>query len=166
LSNVAVGILLFISLLLQSTVLHRLSIAGAYPDLILVVTIMIGLLRGTGYGAAVGFIGGLLQDILIGRFIGMNALVKMIVGYLVGLTEEKVFKENFITPFAAVLLGTLLSELLLWLLFRLYGRSIPFMSVLLRIILPGTAYNCLVAAFFIGKVNRASVPVLTHNRDA
>lgn len=165
-SSAAIGLLLFISLLLQSTVMYRLSIAGACPDLLLVLTVMTGLLHGTRYGTAVGFIGGLLQDLLIGRFLGMNALVKMVTGYLVGLTEEKVFKENFITPFAAVLLGTLGSELLLWLLFRVYGRSISLFSALPRVILPGAAYNCLIAVFYVGKVKRANLPTVMQNRNA
>jgi rod shape-determining protein MreD len=166
LSSAAAGFWLFVSLLLQSTVLHRLAIAGTRPDLLLVLTIITGLLQGTRYGAAVGFIGGLMQDILIGRFLGMNALVKMIIGYLVGMTEEKVFKENFLTPFAAVLLGTLLSELLLWFLFRVYGRAIPFSDALLRIILPGIGYNCLVAVLCIARLNRVKLTALTYDRSA
>ncbi len=147
--NAAVGALLVGSLILQATVLPRLAIAGARPDLLLVVTILLGLRFGPLPGAGVGLAGGLLQDVLIGRFIGMNALTKGLTGYCIGLAEEKLFKENIATPLAAVLVGTITHESLFWLLQAGFGRYVPLPAALGRVIIPGALFNCFLAALIL-----------------
>ena len=57
---------------------------SARPDAMLLVTLYIGMRRGSEGGLITGFILGLLQDILSGGLLGANSLSKGLSGYLTG----------------------------------------------------------------------------------
>ena len=70
----ALVVLAIISLLLQSTILPYLTVGGVTPDLILVLAVLYSIFQGPKRGALMGFILGLMEDLFLGRFIGMKAL--------------------------------------------------------------------------------------------
>jgi len=79
------------AVLLQVTLLSRLGLPGATPDLVLVVVLAFGAVRGPTTGAGVGFAAGLLVDLIppsLGYF-GLTALLLAIAGYLMGVVAER-----------------------------------------------------------------------------
>lgn len=66
---------------LQATVVHRLAVTGAVPDLVLVMLAVLVIDRGPVAGVIAGFLLGFLQDLGNAELLGMNALAKSIVGY-------------------------------------------------------------------------------------
>jgi len=134
-------ILVFLSILLQTTVFDFFQVAGVKPDLVLLIVIIYGLVKGPKAGAIVGFFSGLLVDLTMGSFIGLNALVKMITGYMIGFGETKVFKENLIIPILAVFTASLFNEFLLYLLHTAFGYQGDIFSVISRNIVPVAIYN-------------------------
>lgn len=102
------GLVLVFFLVLQATALPLVAIGGVRPDLMLIATISAGLLLGREHGVGVGFFAGLLQDLASGNIFGLSVLAKTTAGYLAGLMERKVFKENILLPLMAVMLGTVL----------------------------------------------------------
>ena len=54
----------FVAALLQVVIVSSLVIAGGAPDLLLVVVVALGLLRGSVPGAVLGFLGGLVVDVV------------------------------------------------------------------------------------------------------
>jgi rod shape-determining protein MreD len=112
------GLVLVLFLVLQATVLPLVAIGGVRPDIMLIATISTGLLLGREHGVGLGFFAGLLQDLASGNVFGLNLLAKTTVGYMSGLMERKVFKENILLPLLAVMLGTALhSAVSLFILF-------------------------------------------------
>lgn len=109
-------ILFLVSLILQSTVFSHLNIAGIKPDLVLVFIVFYALLNGPKEGALIGFVGGMLQDLLFGQDLGMNTVAKTVVGYTFGVLEKKIYKDNILIPMVALFLGTFLNETILYLL--------------------------------------------------
>ena len=69
---------------------------SAAPDLLLVGTLVIGMLRGPVPGAASGLALGFAGDILAGRLIGLGALTIALSGAAAGLIARRVFRENLI----------------------------------------------------------------------
>ena len=53
-------------------------------------------------GAVVGGITGLLQDAMTVGVFGFHILSRICVGYIVGLTKEKVFKDNYLYHMSAI----------------------------------------------------------------
>ncbi len=101
------SLLLMIEIIIESTIFPFLKIRGVTPDIVLITIISMGLIYGKREGIILGLIGGLLSDILFGRVLGLHALPYMLIGYLMGLASERVYKENRIIPFLFTIIGTL-----------------------------------------------------------
>src|SRR6266436_10357522 len=82
--SVGTSLLILTALLLQTTLLPHLALFRVVPDLMLVVVICIGLVRGPSSGATAGFVGGMLRDLLLDAPTGLSALAYVTVGYVVG----------------------------------------------------------------------------------
>ena len=59
-----VGVVVFAAAMLQTVFVSSMSLGGGTADLLLVVVVSLGLLRGAIPGAVVGFAGGLVVDLL------------------------------------------------------------------------------------------------------
>ncbi|MDW7674104.1 MAG: rod shape-determining protein MreD [Bacillota bacterium] len=144
---VGLFLLALVSLVLQSTVFSYLAIAGVKPDLLLIAVVFFSFIRGHRHGAVLGFCYGLLEDLVVGRFIGLNALIKMTIGFLVGLTEGKIYKENLIAPGLLVLLASIISGYLNLILLGIAGIPLAFGENFWRTIFPIALYNIGLAPF-------------------
>lgn len=135
--------ILLISFILQTTLVPHLKIFGAQPDLILVVVAAYAFIHGSAGGSIGGFFGGLLQDMVLIRNMGFNALCKTIVGYLAGLVERTVFAESILLPVVAIFLASLLHETI-YLSFSVFlGEVVPLDLSLWRIVIPSAIYNAI-----------------------
>ena len=94
------------ALLLQLTVVGRLPLPGAAPDLLLVLVVAFALAEGPTSGMITGFVAGLLADALSVHEIGRLALAYAVAGYLTGLLHDDTDRST-IKPFGVVLLGSL-----------------------------------------------------------
>lgn len=144
-------ILLFIvSIILQSTLFHYLDIAGTKPDLLLVIIVLLAILRGEKSGALIGFVYGFLEDLIIGNYFGMQALIKMTTGFIVGKLHGKIFQDNLATPLIAAAVGTVTHDLLYIMVRGLAGFGFFGTNVLIFIFL-STFYNVCIAFIIYGK---------------
>ena len=66
--------IILVCFLLESTVFQGLSLGTITPNLLIVVTSSFGFMRGKKEGMMVGFISGLLVDIMFNDLIGFYAL--------------------------------------------------------------------------------------------
>lgn len=71
-------------LVVQYTVGLDLVIAGAHPDLMVLLPIAAGIVAGPELGAGVGFAAGLATDLFLPTPFGLSALVYCLVGFAVG----------------------------------------------------------------------------------
>lgn len=90
-----------VALLLQTTVVTRLPLPGAAPDLVLVVVVAFALVEGQASGMVTGFVAGLLADLLSDAELGRLALVYVVVGYLAGLAADDTERSTLL-PLAVV----------------------------------------------------------------
>lgn len=92
-------------LLLQATVIGRLPLPGAAPDLVLVLVIAFALAEGPMSGMTTGFLAGLLADGLSDHEMGRLALAYALAGYVTGMLQDD--EHSALQPFGAVFLGAL-----------------------------------------------------------
>lgn len=144
-----------VSIVLQTTFFSHVTLWGVKPDLLLLIVVFMGFIKGKRQGLAFGFAYGLLEDLMVGRFIGLNALVKSAIGYLVGLTEGKIYKENLLAPGLIVLISSLLSGILTTYLMSIIGLPMSLSKSFTQIILPMTIYNIALAPIFYLKFYHA-----------
>ena len=91
-------LLLLLSLVVHTTLLPSVRIAGVMPDLMLLVALSAGLEAGPSYGAAVGFASGMLADLVLPTPLGLSALVFTLIGYAVGLAKAGLIRDVWWFP--------------------------------------------------------------------
>ncbi|MFQ5911941.1 MAG: rod shape-determining protein MreD [Nitrospinota bacterium] len=95
-----IGLIIAI-LILQTTLAEFVAeVAGAKPDLILLLVVSLGLLRGKTAGMGYGWALGLLQDGLSGSLLGQNALSKGLIGFTAGVLHRNL---GDLTPIIQIL---------------------------------------------------------------
>jgi len=88
---VVIGSLLLVAVVLQTSVLSRLGLPGATPDLVVVTVVAVALALGPGPGALTGFLGGALMDIATpsDSILGLASIVLVGVGLAVGVAVDR-----------------------------------------------------------------------------
>jgi rod shape-determining protein MreD len=143
---VVTAILLFNNIL-QPTLFPFLQIAGIQPDTLIVLVTCFGLLGGTGYGVLTGMAGGLLQDILYGGPIGLNALIYMIIGYLTGLLHVRIFVDRYVVPTFIVFCASLLRGFMMLGYLYFIRSPFPMDYGFTLVILPEALYTAIFMPF-------------------
>lgn len=138
---------ILLSFLLQSSFFSYLAPADIVPNLLIIVTASIALIRGLSEGCVVGFFAGLLMDVSFGSYLGMYALCYMAVGYLLGYFNQIYYEEDITLPLILIGFADLLYGLFMYMIhFMTRGRfDIPFYFG--RIILPEVIYTVIISIF-------------------
>lgn len=139
----AISLLVLAALIIQTTILVYFEIGGVTPNLLMILTYSLGFLFGPAVGVGIGLVSGLFQDLLLGRYIGLNALALGLVGLLSGQAEDRVWKDNPLVPVLGGVAGTLLSELVVLTVLWVMGVRISVLHSFRETILPLTLYNTL-----------------------
>ena len=138
----------FLGIVLRDTVFNGLSVAGGKPDFVLILVVFFAIFRGSVQGGLMGVALGLLEDLMTGRFIGINAICKGLLGYLVGVSERNLYKNNFFFFFAAILAATFLNTVFYYLFSVLIGGHVGLEKLILSTI-PDAVYNmCFSPVFY------------------
>ena len=106
---VAYFVIMVLLLVFQSSVISFIPFSGK-PDLPLVFALCISLYKGENLGAFMGFLNGIFEDMIYGRFLGFNALVKFLTGYVAGYASRDIFKGPALMTMVLVFLGSLLYD--------------------------------------------------------
>jgi rod shape-determining protein MreD len=103
-------LILFVAMILQVSVVARLALPVGRIDLVLTLLSAVALIEGPLLGALLGFVVGLLGDLLSTHVLGQTALVLCLVGYGVGLVAAAA-QRSVTVPLVAIggatVLGTL-----------------------------------------------------------
>ncbi|WP_377271454.1 rod shape-determining protein MreD [Peterkaempfera sp. SMS 1(5)a] len=146
------AVLIVVALVLQVSVLARLQLPGAVPDLLLLVVLGLGLVYGPVGGCIVGFAAGLLADLAppSDHAIGRYALVLCILGYAAGLARPESRRLKSVTgPLLIVAVAAVASTLLYAAVGALVGDTAARHVGLVGLILTALVYDVLLAPFVV-----------------
>lgn len=107
--------------------------------------VFFALLNGPKEAPVYGFFCGLLEDLYLGRFIGMNALSKGLTAWVVGHLQGNVFKENLLVGITSVVLGSLVNCFFVLLLSLVGLRTINWDISILGTVFFQVLYNSVLA---------------------
>jgi rod shape-determining protein MreD len=138
--------LLAVAALLQSEIGPSLPLLRGRPDLVLVVVLAWSMLRGSGEGAFVGFLGGVLLDSVTYTPFGINASLFGLLGYFTGLPEVNTYRGNLPYFLATTALATLAYHTLYFLILQALGNSMPALIQTYATALPAALLNALLVA--------------------
>lgn len=149
----AIGALL-LAFLLQAAVGPSIAIMSVRPNFLLIVTIVMALVNGPVEGAFVGFIAGILFDLLGTGPFGTAALVLCIVGYLAGVLYERIFAQGWLLPVLVLAVTSFFSELLSLIVLLVLGQQVGFGAALFTRAIPTVLYTTLVAVVVFPALSR------------
>jgi rod shape-determining protein MreD len=116
--TIKIILLLLGSVILQTSLIAKVSIFGSKASLPLALTVSVALMKGSFHGEMIGFFSGLLCDLSSGSpFIGIQSLSQVLIGYFTGLMRVRFYSESITTQsllgFSATLIDKLISLLIL-----------------------------------------------------
>jgi rod shape-determining protein MreD len=114
---------LVVAVLVQSTVLARLTLAGVRPDLLVLAVVSVAVATDPTTGAAFGFAAGLVADLLFDLPVGVSALVYTAVGFAVGTLRVYVTGHRPLAHLVLVAAASLASVWCCGLLLRVLDLS-------------------------------------------
>lgn len=137
----------FLGIVLQDTVFNAISIAEGKPDFVLIIVVFYALFHGHVHGGLLGIVFGLMEDLMTGRFIGLNAICKGATGFIVGLSSERLYKNNFMIPVVTVFLSTFLHSILYLICGTVIGMNLEA-ARLMMVSISDAVYNIVFSPFF------------------
>src|SRR5438270_3635778 len=142
--------LVSVAALIQSLTGPSLPVVRGRPDLVMVVVLAWSMLRGSGEGAFVGFLGGVLLDSVTYTPFGINSALFGLVGYFIGLPEVNVYRGNLPYFLGTAAIATLVYHTLYFLILQALGTSMPPIIETYATALPAALLNAaLIAPTFL-----------------
>jgi rod shape-determining protein MreD len=137
--------LLMLLSILQSVIVNDMTFLDGRPDLIFLVVVSWGIIGRPREAMGWALIGGLFLDLLSGLPFGVTAINLIIVSFVVSFTEGRFWESHVLMPMGVTLLSSLLFHFLNLATIAMMGYPIDLSSFLLRMILPSTFLNLLLA---------------------
>ncbi len=140
-------VLIFVTAILQISVIDRFSVSHVHGDIFPLVVIVASLIKGPEIGATVGLFTGLVEDLFLPTPYGLSSLVYVLLGYLIGMiTIENRGKFYVII---VVAFGSAFSQVLWALLAILLQQPNIFNSHIASIVMVVTVINILVSLLYL-----------------
>lgn len=141
-------------IILQNSILNFMSFFGVTFDFLLVYIIIIAINVGNDRAGILGLVLGLIQDLTVGRVLGVNALFYLFLGYGLGSLKDLVFKDNIITPLSLGTVGAIIKSLFTYFVLGAFGRSVEVREVLMKIFVIIPLANSFLTVVFYKKTKK------------
>jgi len=161
---VRVGLIVFVAVLVQVSVVSQIPLFGGRANLIPVAVAALALLGGSLTGAAAGFTAGLMLDLAMGMSLGGSSLVFTFVGYLIGRFAELRDVSHGLLPIAVVAAGTLGYDVAYGAITFMLDIEATVSVLVLRDMLVGLLLNSLLALPLFALVRRIVRPFVAAGR--
>jgi rod shape-determining protein MreD len=125
---------------------HYIALANIVPNLIIILVAATAYMRGKTTGMLLGLFSGLLIDLIYGNYIiGLYALIYMLLGYFIGLTNRYYSNDDYTLPIVIIGVSDLIYGFSYYIFeFLLRGR-LNLLYYFRRIILPEIIYTVAVS---------------------
>lgn len=147
-----VPLVLLVFLVVELTVLDRLRVFGAGPDIMLLLAVMAGIVGGPRVGALFGFAAGIVLDLFLQTPMGLSALVFCLVGYAVGNIQGGVLRAAWWIPIVTTLVASVAGVLFYALVATVVGQPHLVTTHLLVVAAVVGIFNALAAPFALRMV--------------
>jgi rod shape-determining protein MreD len=138
-------VIIILCYLLQTTVFQAIALADVVPNLLLIITVAVGYMRGRKEALFTGLFCGFLIDCQFGTVIGLYALLYMLIGYLNGYCNKIYYKDDLTIPIILVGVSDLLYNFLFYIFEFLMRSRLDLFFYFRRIMLPNLVYTVLIS---------------------
>ena len=144
-SRYSLYIILIAAFLIQLLFLDHIKIAGTKPDLLLLLVVFFAIFFGSGAGAEAGFVSGLFKDLYSLDIFGVNSVLLLLIGLIVGGLSPKLFKESKLTQGLLVFASSVIYLTIHYIVssFILKTTYVTLPEYLYGLILPSSFYTAI-----------------------
>jgi rod shape-determining protein MreD len=144
--------IVILTLVIELGLANILGLNTVKPDLLLIVVICMAFISGTEEGTITGFAGGLIKDVFSVHYLGINALVKTLIGYIAGVIKDRIFSQHIMWIVTiATFTFTFINNLIIYYLLNALHTGYDFTITLKDFILTQAIINSVLSPFiFIG----------------
>lgn len=142
--KIMAAIVILLAFLLQTTVFQSIKLADVVPNLLLVVTITFAYLRGRTSGVIIGFVCGIMLDMMYGTVLGLYAYIFMTIGFIVGFCQKFYFTDRLVLPIVLIASGDFLYCLYYYVTEFLMRGRLHFWFFFIHRFLPEMLYTTLI----------------------
>lgn len=148
-----------VAAVLQLTIVPYLGIAGAYPDLVLVVAVIATFTWSIEAGMTLAFVGGLMIDLLAPRPIGLTAFTLLVSTGIAALIGRVIPRGRIVTQIVLIFVLSFVTDLLFLGMYTALRGKLDVGDPI-QLILPGAIYSTAIAVVL------APLAVALHKRFA
>jgi rod shape-determining protein MreD len=157
---VRIALLSLVAVLVQETVISKISIFGVDADVTPLVVMSIGLLCGSMTGAVTGFFIGLMVDTVLVQTLGVTSLLYITIGYWSGRLRELRDPAHGLVPVACGAAATAVTGIGMTVIQFLLGVDAPVSLLLAQQIFLTILVNTLISLPVYAIVRRIIIPAL------
>ena len=132
--KISTAILIIICFVLQTTFFQSIKLAGVVPNLLLILTVSVGYMRGRTEGLVTGLVCGLMFDMVYGSVIGLYGFGFMAIGFLNGYCQKVYFTDAIVLPIVLVTLSDLFYGIYYYIVEFLMRGRVDILFYLLHVI--------------------------------
>ncbi|MDE6024428.1 MAG: rod shape-determining protein MreD [Lachnospiraceae bacterium] len=133
---ISLAILIVINFVLQSTIFGFHDLGSITPNLLLILTMSFGLMRGRREGMLIGFFSGLLVDCFFTSVLGPYMFLYMIIGYVNGFFHKNYMVEDVLLPLIVIIIDDFFFNVIVYLISFLLKNRLEFGTFFTNVILP------------------------------
>ncbi len=152
--------LMLLATLVQVTWAPKLSVLGAFPNLVLVIVVAVAWTRGQRASLVIACIGGLLLDLTAPGPLGPHALALLAGAYLTGFWVRNVDPSSWVQPVIATAVSTAVYSAVLVGADDLLDLPVPPLALAVELAAAAAAYNAMLVlpALLASRRTRREVP--------
>lgn len=133
---IVLAVLIIANFSLQSTVFGFHNVNNITPNLLLILTMSFGLMRGRKEGILVGFFSGYLVDCFFNSVIGPYMFVYMLIGYVNGFFHKKYMIEDVMLPLIVIVFDDFFFNTVIYILFFFLYNKLNYWDYFVHVIAP------------------------------
>lgn len=127
-------LLAFVNFIFSSTLFQLLRINGTLFNSCIIISVILAALSTKENAIIFALISGALQDVFLGRILGVNFILYALIVYLTIQLIEVMFKGNFITPIFLLFMGTFVYHFGFYVLMFFLQSTIPLALLYSKIV--------------------------------
>lgn len=145
-------IIMFFNFLLQATLLQNVRVLGVTPNTALILVVIMTVLFGTTEGLKTAATAGVLQDLFLSPALGLNLFIYLSVAMFIGLIEDRLFKDNFLTPVILISISTFYYHFMHFGVMFFLKQGCDFMYIMQHVYIVETILNVMVCLLLYREV--------------
>lgn len=146
-------LLVFINFILSSTILQIFRINGSLVNMTIVISVVLASLSTKRNAFTFALLSGAVQDVFLGRVLGVNFIIYGMIVYMTVYLIEIMFKGNSLTPIFLIGLGTVVYHFTFYIIMFFFQSTIPFELLYIKISTE-VVMNCIIGFFIYSWVFR------------